>query len=101
VPKLGLLDFAWHAVMNADSCYITLEYGTLPTDNLFNVLFDDHRFHTLHGSQAFTHPDYAALVSAMRAHFCPDDSVWRSAVIERARDVIARAMLGLCNSNGS
>jgi hypothetical protein len=97
VPKLGLLDFAWHAIMDDHSCYITLEYGTQATDHLFNVLLDDHRFHALHGSHAFTHPDYPTMVSAMCTHFCPDDPAWRTAVIDRARNVIARAKAGLCN----
>ncbi|MDD5275572.1 MAG: DUF2817 domain-containing protein, partial [Methylovulum sp.] len=34
VPKHGLLDYAWHRIMNARSCYITLEYGTYRTFEL-------------------------------------------------------------------
>lgn len=95
VPKLGLLDYAWHAIMQGNSCYITLEFGTLPTAGLFDVLLRDHRFHAEHGARAFSHPDYAALVADMQAHFCPQDERWREAVLVRARAVIERALAGL------
>ncbi len=95
VPKLGLLDYAWHAIMRSGSCFITLEYGTLATGELFDVLLRDHRFRALHGSEPVMHPDYPALVAALRAHFCPDDPVWRRQVLVRARQVIDRALEGL------
>jgi predicted deacylase len=95
VPKAGLLDFAWHAIMGEDSCFITLEFGTLPTENLFGVLLRDHRFRARHGTQPADHPDYPALVDALRAHFCPDDPDWRSQVQLRACTVIDRALEGL------
>jgi Protein of unknown function (DUF2817) len=95
VPKLGLLDYAWHAIMQADSCFITLEFGTLPTENLFEVLLRDHRFRALHGTQPVNHPEFPALVAAMRAHFCPSDPEWKSRVLQRARSVIDRALEGL------
>jgi hypothetical protein len=95
VPKLGLLDYAWHAIMQPRSCFITLEFGTLPTSNLFEVLLRDHRFRALHGNQPASHPDYPALVAALRAHFCPDDPLWRTQVLKRARQVVDQAAEGL------
>lgn len=95
VPKLGLLDYAWHAIMQAESCFITLEFGTLPTENLFDVLLRDHRFRARHGTQPVDHPDFPALVDALRAHFCPSDPDWRSQVLQRARTVTDRALEGL------
>ncbi|MGZ4999685.1 MAG: DUF2817 domain-containing protein, partial [Methylomonas sp.] len=32
VPKLGLLDYLWQAIMDQYSCYVTLEFGTFSTD---------------------------------------------------------------------
>jgi hypothetical protein len=81
--------------MDAGSCFITLEFGTLPTDNLFEILLRDHRFRARHGTQPLDHPDYPALVADLRAHFCPDDPQWRHQVLERSRDVIDRAIEGL------
>jgi hypothetical protein len=95
VPKLGLLDFAWHAIMGENSCFITLEFGTLPTADLFGILLQDHRFRASHGIQPVAHPDFPALVAALRAHFCPDDPHWRRAVVQRARQVTDRALEGL------
>jgi len=95
VPKLGLLDYAWHAIMRSGSCFITLEFGTRETGELFDVLLRDHRFRALHGSEPATHPDYPALVAALDAHFCPPDPQWRQAVLVRARQVVDRALEGL------
>jgi hypothetical protein len=95
VPKTGLLDYVWHAVMPAGSCYITLEYGTYPTRELFDVLLADHRFWAEHGADAARHPDRAARVARMRAHFCPGDPEWRMQVLRQARCTIRQAMEGL------
>lgn len=95
VPKTGLLDYAWHAIMPAGSCYITLEYGTYETQELFDVLLQDHRFWAEHGAAAARHPERAALIERMRAHFCPDDPEWRRQVLLQARRAIRQAMEGL------
>jgi Protein of unknown function (DUF2817) len=95
VPKTGLLDYAWHAIMPAGSCYITLEYGTYETQDLFDVLLHDHRFWAEHGAAAARHPERAELVEQMRAHFCPDDPEWRRQVLLQARHAIRQAMDGL------
>jgi predicted deacylase len=95
VPKLGLIDYAWHAIMGENSCFITLEFGTLPVDSLFGILLEDHRFRARYGLRPLDHPDFPALVAALRAHFCPDEPHWRQAVVQRARQVIDRALEGL------
>jgi hypothetical protein len=91
VPKTGLLDYAWHAVMNERSCYITLEFGTFKTDQLFEVLLLDH--------QLWAQPDnrQARLEHArrMRHHFCPDDQAWKEMTLFRARQVFSQALRGL------
>jgi hypothetical protein len=95
VPKTGLIDYAWHAIMPTGSCYITLEYGTYPTQELFELLLSDHRFWAEHGTAAAGHSQRAALAGEMKNHFCPDDPAWRTRILRRARDVIRRAMHGL------
>lgn len=95
VPKLGLIDYAWHAIMQGSSCFVTLEFGTLPTANMFEVLLRDHSFRAQHGKQPISHPDYPAVVAGMLAHFCPDDPGWRTKVLLRARHVIDCAQDGL------
>ena len=95
VPKLGLIDYAWHAIMQSGSCFITLEFGTRPTETMFDVLLHDHRFRAKHGNQPLAHPDYPQLVADLLAHFCPADVGWRLQVLQRARYVIDCALDGL------
>lgn len=91
VPKTGLLDYAWHAIMNKRSCYITLEFGSFSTDQLFEVLLRDHQLWAQQGnSQA-----RLAHRKRMRHHFCPDDQAWQEMVLFRARQVIAQALRGV------
>ncbi|MGR9085720.1 MAG: DUF2817 domain-containing protein [Gammaproteobacteria bacterium] len=91
VPKNGLLDYAWHRIMNERSCYVTLEFGTYSTDRLFEVLLRDH--------QLWAEPDNREQRQEhsrqMRRHFCPDDRAWKELVLFRARQVVDQALKGL------
>jgi Protein of unknown function (DUF2817) len=91
VPKTGLMDYAWHAVMNDQSCFITLEFGTYPTDQLFEVLLRDHQLWAQQDNMSarIEHSKH------MRQHFCPNDKAWKAMVLFRARQVIAQAVQGL------
>ncbi|MDO9424560.1 MAG: DUF2817 domain-containing protein [Methylobacter sp.] len=91
VPKTGLLDYAWHAIMNDRSCYITLEFGTFSTDQLFEILLRDHQL------WAQTDNEQARLQHSkiMRRHFFPNDQAWREMVLFRARQVIAQGLHGV------
>ncbi|WP_020157476.1 DUF2817 domain-containing protein [Methylobacter marinus] len=91
VPKLGLLDYAWHAVMNERSCYITLEFGTFKTDQLFEVLLLDHQL----WAQSDNRQARLGHGKLMRHHFCPNDQAWKEMVLFRARQVIAQALQGV------
>lgn len=92
VPKLGLLDYAWHAIMDDKSCYITLEFGSFSTDQLFATLLRDHQLWADSGN----HHERQAHSLIMRRHFCPDDPAWREMVLFRSRQVIAQALCGVC-----
>ncbi len=91
VPKLGLLDYLWHAVMDDHSCYITLEFGTYSTDQLFEILLRDHQLwaQTDNDVARFSHSQ------VMRRHFCPNDPAWQEMVLFRARQVIGQALRGV------
>lgn len=91
VPKTGLLDYLWHAAMNERGCYITLEFGTFRTHDLFEVLLVDH----LLWAQSDNEQARCEHRKVMRHHFCPDDIVWREMVLFRARQVIAQALRGV------
>ncbi|NOV28982.1 DUF2817 domain-containing protein [Methylomonas sp. ZR1] len=91
VPKLGLLDYLWHANMNPQSCYVTLEFGTYSTDHLFEVLLRDHQLWAVEDNhdQRFAHS------LTMRHHFCPNDNAWQEMVLFRARQVLSQALRGV------
>ncbi|MGZ8188226.1 MAG: DUF2817 domain-containing protein [Methylosarcina sp.] len=91
VPKIGLLDYAWHKIMNERSCYITLEFGTFGTDPLFETLLKDHQLWAGQNNMR-ERLDHSRL---MRRHFCPDDTAWKEMVLFRARQVVAQAIRNL------
>jgi len=95
VPKLGLLDYAWHRIMGADSCFVTLEFGTLGTDNLFSVLLEENRAWAGRGKSAMSEQQRLRLAGCMAAHFFPADALWRETVLFRSRQVITQAFNAL------
>lgn len=93
VPKLGLLDYAWHRIMEPGSCFVTLEYGTLGNQQSFEVLLQDAW--TMKHMGQLNEETLAAHAARIRAQFYPDDDYWREAVILKARQVIQQAIDGL------
>jgi hypothetical protein len=91
VPKAGLMDYAWHGIMNIRSCHVTLEFGTYSTDQLFEVLLKDHQL----WAQSETMSGRLEHSKNMRQHFCPTDEDWKIMVLFRSRQVIYQALLGL------
>ncbi|MCQ8180065.1 M14 family metallopeptidase [Methylomonas sp. SURF-1] len=91
VPKLGLLDYLWHAAMTPESCYVTLEFGTFSTDRLFETLLRDH----LIWAQGGNSTERQAHAQIMLAHFCPAATAWREMVLFRIRQVIGQALQGV------
>jgi predicted deacylase len=91
VPKLGLIDYAWHAIMDVHSCFITLEFGTFNTEKLFETILLDH----LLWAETSNEAQKAQHRQTMRRHFCPADPAWREMVLFRARQVVIQALNGL------
>jgi len=90
VSKLALLDYRWHELMARHGCYVTLEFGSYRTRDLFDVVLRDHR--------AWKSGEPVAIRSsavAMKAHFYPQDVYWRELVLVKARQVIQQAIEGL------
>jgi hypothetical protein len=90
VPKTGLLDYVWHAIMNERSCYVTLEFGTFSTDQLFEILLKDHQLWAQTGNQQ-ARIEHSKI---MRHHFYPTDQSWQEMVLFRARQVISQGLQG-------
>jgi hypothetical protein len=91
VPKLGLLDYLWHAVMDQQSCFVTLEFGTFSTDRLFETLLRDHQLWAESDNQT----ERQAHSQLMRKHFYPADAAWQEMVLFRARQVITLGLRGV------
>ncbi len=89
VAKYGLQDYFWHKVMGDNGCYLTLEYGTYPTQALFDVIIDDHRIWRECDASAISKQQHA-----MRRHFCPSDVYWRQLVLVQAAQVLERMLSG-------
>jgi hypothetical protein len=90
VSKLGLLDYHWHTLMQNHGCFVTLEFGTYPTQDLFDVVLDDHRAWKSGDDQAMRKS-----ADAMKKHFYPQDVYWRELVLVKGRQVVQQAMDGL------
>lgn len=81
VPKLGLLDYAWHQVMNENSCFLTLEFGSYSTQRLFNTLIQDHCRWSPETDPLICHQQSK---HDMLSHFCPDDICWQRSLLFQA-----------------
>jgi hypothetical protein len=90
VPKSGLVDYAFHPFMGEDGCFVTLEFGTYRTQELLDVVIEDHRRWAV-GERC---PDPAG---PMRRHFFPEDVSWREMVLWRGLQVLRQAVLGLAS----
>lgn len=94
VPKLGLVDYAWHAILGRNSCYVTLEYGTYPIAGLLQTLREDHAVNTP-GPYDWNDPARSAVRERLRRHFYPGEPQWQTLVLLRARQVVQMACAGL------
>ena len=96
VPKLGLVDYAWHSEMGANSCYVTLEFGTYPLSELLRCLREDH-VQRKPGQQPYLGSECARVMQQLRRQFYPAEPQWQTLVLMRARQVINLACRGLFN----
>ena len=95
VPKHGLLDYRWHALMAEKGCYLTLEFGTYGTKALFEVLINDHAL-WMPSVEAKAH-ELEQQRSAMLEHFCPDQRLWQQAVLFKSWQVTRIGLEGMQN----
>lgn len=99
VPKHGLLDYAWHAIMNQQpgsqpGCFVTLEFGTYSIENMFEALRHDHWLHA-RGPVDWQHPDTQRIKAGIRKQFYPDTQAWQAMVLFQGRQTIEMAIRGL------
>ncbi|MBU2570727.1 MAG: M14 family metallopeptidase [Gammaproteobacteria bacterium] len=96
VPKLGLLDYAWHKALGDRGCYITLEFGTYSLDTLFQVLRKENYFwHRDPETRQLSHP----IRQQIRDYFYPDKKDWQEMVLFRSEQVLTQALDGLAGND--
>lgn len=94
VPKHGLVDYLWHAELGDRGCFVTLEFGTCPLEQMFPVLRADHMLHAA-GPVDWQAPYTQRVKRALRAHFYPARTDWQQLVLFRARQVLLQALRGI------
>lgn len=96
-PKLGLLDFYWHDIMQERGCFITLEFGTYPVEQLISNLWFEQNYQTnLPAGEVRSLED--STVVAMKNFFYPFEASWQQQVLFRSRQVVNLALLGMTNN---
>ena len=89
----GTTDHAFHQELpDVTGVSVALEFGTVPSDDVFNATRADNWLHLTHPEEeVMGHP----IKSDMRAAFYQDELAWKEKVLARADDVIGRAVRAL------
>lgn len=94
VPKHGLSDEGWRALLGDAVGFAALEFGTYPVDQLFRVIQWDHQLHR-QAEIDWHAPETLRVKQAMRDHFNPNRQDWQEMVLFRARQVMLQALNAL------
>lgn len=94
VAKAGLSDYGWQEALGEAVTFVTLEFGTYPTDAMFRVLRDDHILHR-DGLPDWGTAQTQRIKQAIRRHFYPGTPDWQEMVLCRSAQVVRQAMRGL------
>ena len=89
--QIGLAE----SLPNAEATGITLEYGTLPLEDMLHAVRADNWVH-VHGD--LSSAQGKEIKAQIRAAFYPDKDDWKKMVFDRAVDVAERTMQGLTQS---
>ncbi|MGB0669972.1 MAG: M14 family metallopeptidase [Rhodospirillales bacterium] len=92
--KAGLMDYGWHRALGDQGLFVTLEFGTTPSDVVIDALRGDNWLHR-RGSVDWTQDDTLRVKQAMLEAFRPYRADWRDLILFRGRQVIDQAITGL------
>ncbi|MDH5516573.1 MAG: M14 family metallopeptidase [Gammaproteobacteria bacterium] len=93
VPKDGLVDYYWQNCLADKLCFITLEFGTYPVEQMFDILRLDHMLHRHTVNWRDSHVQ--KIKRQLRQHFYPATADWQEMVLLRGRQIIRQALQGL------
>ena len=93
VVKHGLIDYLWHQRLGEKVCFVTLEFGTYPVEQMFEVLRRDHFMHR--NIVDWGASETRQVKQAIRKFFYPETADWQEMVLMRGRQCIDQALQGL------
>jgi len=94
-PKTGLLDFFWHQLIGDRGCFVTLEFGTFPLDDLLLLTCREQRYHNSYGEDLRRRNIHHDSVVALQNFFYPRDEKWQSLILNRAHLILELARQGV------
>jgi hypothetical protein len=86
----GPLNLAFSKMLpESEVTAVSLEFGTLPAQEVFWALCSENWLHHYGGSK---HPDYRRIKNGLLRVFYPDDNQWKLDVWRQGREVVEQAM---------
>ena len=95
VPKLGLLDYAWHAAFGDRGCYVTLEFGTYSVEAMFEVLREENYYRQQYYRDGIESEALRTVRQRLRDYFFPCQDDWKEMILFRSGQVLCQALEGL------
>ena len=90
----GTIDFGYRrACPNAEQTAITLEYGTLPLEEVHEAIRADNWLYAKGGAEKSSH--FKAIKSQVRAAFYGEDSQWKADIWARGQEIVEQALAGV------
>jgi len=93
VPKHGLIDYLWQQLLEEHVCFVTLEFGTYPVEQMFEVLRRDHFLHRQHVD--WNNSETQRIKQTLRETFYPGSADWQEMTLLRGRQCVLQALQGL------
>ena len=90
----GTIDFGYRrACPDAEHTAITLEYGTLPLEEVHGAIRADNWLYAKGGAEAS--PQFKTIKAQTRAAFYGEDSQWKADIWARSQEIVAQALTGV------
>ena len=90
----GTIDFGYRrACPDAEQTAITLEFGTLPLEEVHEAIRADNWLYAKGGADASSH--FKAIKAQTRAAFYGEDSQWKADIWARGQEIVEQALAGV------
>lgn len=94
VRLTGTIDYGYRrACPNAEQTAITLEFGTLPLEDVHGAIRADNWLYARGGGESS--PFFKTIKAQIRAAFYGEDSGWKADIWARGQEIIEQALAGL------